>query len=142
MPEQAHYSRTLSFESACEQFSLMARVDGRSRRTLEFYQYVFNSFAQFIGQAELQELDALAIRRYLGSLQDRGLKPNTVAIHRRVLRALFNWLRRWLKARGIADLDHVFIDRKGEPIKKRWVEQIVSRLGAKAKASPVDRLLG
>ena len=47
-----------------------------------------------LSSSELQELDALTIRRYLGSLQDRGLKPNTVAIHNCILRALFNWLRR------------------------------------------------
>ena len=42
-------------------------------------------------------------------------------------------MRRWLEIRGYQPYDDaVFIDRKGERLKPRYVQQIISRLGAKA----------
>ncbi|MCI2429674.1 tyrosine-type recombinase/integrase [Candidatus Acetothermia bacterium] len=42
--------------------------------------------------------------------------------------------RRWLELRGFRTgySDALFIDRKGEPLKPRWVQQVIARLGVKA----------
>ncbi|MFQ5796968.1 MAG: tyrosine-type recombinase/integrase [Candidatus Bipolaricaulia bacterium] len=74
----------------------MARVDGRSLKTIELYHYVFDSFTQFLETKTTSPTDikVFTIRSYLAHLQDRGLKTTTIAIHLRVLKALFNWLVR------------------------------------------------
>lgn len=78
-PRQAHYTDALSTLShVMEQFTLMARVEGRSK-------------------------NAKALRRWL---ELRGFKPEYS--------------------------DALFIDRKGEPLKPRWVQQVIARLGQKA----------
>lgn len=82
----------LSLTGAMKQYVLMARVDGRARKTIELYHYVFDSFTEFINDPPLSEVNTASIRSYLASLKDRGLKKTTVAIHHRVLQALFNWL--------------------------------------------------
>jgi len=43
-------------------------------------------------------------------------------------------LRRWLEIRGFKPeyADTLFIDRKGEPLKPRWVQEIINRLGKRA----------
>jgi len=74
----------------------MARVDGRSHKTLGIYQDTFKSFNRFVGNSSmaLSEIKAATIRAYLSHLLDRGLKKNSVGIRLRVLKAFFNWLYR------------------------------------------------
>lgn len=84
----------LSLGEAIQHFLLMARVDGRAHKTIELYNYVFDSFTKYLGDPSLAEINPAEIRSYLAHLQDRGLKRTSVAIHYRVLRAFFNWLVR------------------------------------------------
>lgn len=103
-PSKAHYESEevlshqaqddLSLGEAIQQFVLMARVDGRAHKTIELYNYVFDSFTGFIGDPPLAQINPASIRFYLVHLQERGLKRTSVAIHHRVLRAFFNWLVR------------------------------------------------
>jgi site-specific recombinase XerD len=215
----------------------MARVEGRSRKTLSLYEWVFARFTEFLGDRTLEELHSGLIRQYLAHLQDRGFTPASLGMHYRVLHAFFNWLkreglvtanpmdginpprqpkqypfvleesqvrallaacdkstvqgvrnyamlllfvdcglrlnellslrlgdvslaqrslkvhgkgardrivfmgartakalRRWIELRGFKTTfsDALFIDRKGEPLKPRWVQQVIARLGVKA----------
>jgi len=91
---QLKASPDLSLREAITHFLLMARVDGRSYKTLELYSYVFNSFIKFLGDPSLSlsEINTLKIRSYLASLQDRGLCKTTSRIHLVVLKTFFNWL--------------------------------------------------
>lgn len=237
-PEQAHYTDALAtLSQAVEQFTLMARVEGRSKKTLELYKWVFDRFLGFIGRKSLSEIHPGLIRQYLASLQEHNFKPASLGMQYRVLHAFFNWLkreglvtanplegispprqprqypfileesqirallqacdkstphgvrnyamlllfvdcglrlnelislrlpdaslaqrslkvhgkgakdrivfmgartakalRRWLEQRGFQPgySDALFIDRKGEPLKPRWVQQVIARLGQRA----------
>lgn len=83
----------LDLGEAYEDFSLMAKVDGRSEKTLNLYQYVYDRFTEQVPKhRSVKEIEARDIRQYLSLLMDEGLKNTTVAIHHRVLQAFFNWL--------------------------------------------------
>ncbi|MFB6290156.1 MAG: tyrosine-type recombinase/integrase [Candidatus Bipolaricaulia bacterium] len=71
----------------------MAKVDGRSEKTLNLYGYVFENFLEQCSEALLiGDIEPKDIRKYLAFLMDEGLKNTTVAIHHRILNAFFNWL--------------------------------------------------
>ncbi len=215
----------------------MARVEGRSRKTLDLYAWVFYRFSGFLGDKPLSEIHPGLMRQYLAHCQERGYTPASLGMHYRVLHAFFNWLkreglipaspmdgispprqpkqypfvleesqvrallaacakgtvpggrnyamlllfvdcglrlhelaglrlgdvslaqrslkvhgkgardrivfmgartakalRRWIELRGFraSYSDSLFIDRKGDPLKPRWVQQVVARLGKKA----------
>ncbi|MEM4168346.1 MAG: tyrosine-type recombinase/integrase [Candidatus Caldarchaeum sp.] len=235
---RAHFTETVStLSQAIEQFTLMACVEGRSRKTLDLYAWVFAHFTRFLGDRPLAELHSGLIRQYLAHCQDRGFSQASLGMQYRVLHAFFNWLkreglissnpmdginpprqpkqypfvleesqvrallaacdkstphgvrnyamlllfldcglrlnelislrlsdvslaqrslkvhgkgardrivfmgartakalRRWLELRGFKTTysDALFIDRKGEPLKPRWVQQVIARLGVKA----------
>jgi len=63
-------------------------------------------------------------------VRGKGAKERIVFMGARTAKAM----RRWLQLRGsqTAYTDHVFIDRKGEPLKPRWVQEVIARLGEKA----------
>lgn len=63
-------------------------------------------------------------------IHGKGARDRIVFMGARAAKAL----RRWLELRGFktAYSDVLFIDRKGEPLKPRWVQSIIARLGAKA----------
>ena len=65
LPHQAQDELTLS--EAIQHFLLMARVDGRAHKTIELYNYVFDSFAKFIGDPPLAEINSASIRSYLSN---------------------------------------------------------------------------
>ena len=214
-----------------------ARLEGRSRNTMELYDYVFQTLHQSVGDPRLDDIDAATMKAHFASLMDRDLKASTVETHHRFIKALFNWavaevlieenpldrvpkpkvpkvfpfmldddqvaalikacdtrtrhghrnytilllfldcglrlneltalrlddvsltrrslkihgkgakkrivfmgagvtkaLRRWIKMRPSqkALTDHVFIDRTGEPLKGRWVQQVIVRIGQRA----------
>ncbi len=60
----------------------------------------------------------------------KGAKDRIVFMGARTTKAV----RRWVELRGfqMGNADTFFIDRKGEPFKKRWVHHIIARLGEKA----------
>lgn len=83
----------ISIKEAVEDFTLMAKVDGRSEKTLNLYEYVFDNFLERCSEGLLiGDVEPKDIRKYLASLMDQGLKNTTVAIHHRILNAFFNWL--------------------------------------------------
>jgi site-specific recombinase XerD len=237
-PQQAHYTDVVStLSQVVEQFTLMARVEGRSKKTLELYAWVFDHFQAFISDTPLADIHPGVIRQYLARLQERGFTSATLGMQYRVLHTFFNWLRRegivtanplegissprqpkqypfvleehhirallaacnrsnlhgarnysmlllfvdcglrlnellslrltdlslsqrslkvhgkgardrivfmgartakalrrWLELRGCRTgySDALFIDRKGEPLKPRWVQQVIARLGQRA----------
>lgn len=78
---------------AVEDFTLMAKVDGRSEKTLDLYNYVFKNFLNYHQESTpINKINPKDIRSYLAHLMDKDLKNTTVAIHHRVLQAFFNWL--------------------------------------------------
>lgn len=63
----------------------------------------------------------------------KGAKDRIVYMGARTTKAL----RRWIEIRGFRPgyADTVFIDRKGESLKRRWVQQIIARIGKRASLS-------
>jgi len=75
---------------------LTASIEGRSRKTKELYQYVFESFTRFLGSEDvaLETITIGDIRRYLAHLQGKGLALTTISIHLRTLKTFFSSLVR------------------------------------------------
>ncbi len=63
-------------------------------------------------------------------VRGKGSKERVVYMGYRTAKAM----RRWLEMRPAFHpwTDHVFVDRKGEPLKPRWVQEVIARLGKKA----------
>lgn len=84
----------MELSEAIEEFTMMAKVDGRAEDTLDLYDYVFGRFTDFTVKEEIGNFRPKDIRKYLSSLMDEGLANTTVAVHYRVIKALFNWLQK------------------------------------------------
>ena len=75
------------------------------------------------------ELGDLNLAQRSLKIHGKGAKDRVCFMGARLTRAM----RRWIEIRGYQPYDDaVFIDRKGERLKPRYVQQIISRLGAKA----------
>jgi len=84
-------------------FLLAKKVEGRSPRTLEWYQEALEAFERFCrGQGfvlDPTKVTPLHIRMWLAHIQDTGVSKSTVNSRFRTLRAFFNWC----VAEGIVD---------------------------------------
>ena len=68
-----------------EDFKLMAKVEGRSDKTLSLYDYVFERLSEQVSpDVMVQKIGPRDVRKYLAFLIDDGLKNTSVAIHYRV----------------------------------------------------------
>ncbi|MCF7889839.1 tyrosine-type recombinase/integrase [Candidatus Bipolaricaulota bacterium] len=82
-----------TLDEAVEDFTLMAKVEGRADQTLKLYDYVFENFSEAVGEkTQIGDIEKRDVRKYLANLMDDGLKNTSVAIHHRVLNAFFTWL--------------------------------------------------
>lgn len=99
----------VTFGEAAEGFKHHARLAGRSPKTLQLYDWVFEQVQKAWGDPSLPlplALPASELRRWLGDLLKKGWRPTSVAIVHRVLHAFFEWCRK----EGLLDanpLDHV-----------------------------------
>jgi site-specific recombinase XerD len=83
-------------EPAYLNFYLLAkRVEGKSEKTLEWYESVLKAFARFCKENgfpdEPARVSAHSVRAFLAYLQDKGDQKGTVNNRFRALRAFFNW---------------------------------------------------
>jgi site-specific recombinase XerD len=76
------------------------------------------------------QLSSLSIAHRSIEIEGKGSKKRIVFFGESTARAL----RKWLNLRGIAKSisEHLLLDRKNEPLKERWVQQIIVRAGSKA----------
>jgi len=76
-------------------FLLAKKVEGRSPRTLEWYQEALKAFEHFCsGQGfvpDPTQVTALHIRMWLAHIQETGVSKSTLNCRFRALRAFFNW---------------------------------------------------
>lgn len=78
---------------AIEQYIYASEVEGKSSNTIDLYQYVFDSFLDFLGgNPYLESVTTNTVRSFLKKMMKGDYTLNTVAIHHRVLQAFFNWL--------------------------------------------------
>jgi len=63
-------------------------------------------------------------------VRGKGAKERVCYMGARTTKAMRCWLQ--LRASQTAYTDHLLIDRKGEPLKERWVQEVIARLGKRA----------
>jgi len=102
LPE-SHDSKSgesLSISQGLEAFLLALRVQARSPQTLDLYERSIRSLVAFLDDKPLEALSPGDLRRYLTHLSTK-VKPTTVAIRWRSIRAFLNWLYEegWLRNR-------------------------------------------
>ena len=69
------------------------KIEGRSDKTLERYQYVIEKMMKKI-DVPLRKISVFHIRRYLADEKERGLSDRTLEGIREVLSAYFGWLQK------------------------------------------------
>lgn len=79
---------------ALEQFNYASKIEGKAQKTLQQYDYVLNKFRKSLEMDDphISSISPEDVRSYLKNLIDQDYAKATIAIHFRVLRALFNWL--------------------------------------------------
>ena len=77
-----------------------------SQHTISNYRRDLKEFRQFLGEANLEKIDYLLLRKYLATLKEKNLKNRTVNRHLYTLRSFFKFLIRegHLKINPIASL--------------------------------------
>jgi tyrosine recombinase XerC len=77
-----------------------------SRHTILNYQIDLGDFRKFLGEAAIENVDYLALRKYLAILKEKSLGTRTVARHLSTLRSFFKFLIRegYLKTNPILSL--------------------------------------
>ncbi|MBI3659419.1 tyrosine-type recombinase/integrase, partial [Candidatus Acetothermia bacterium] len=81
-----------TFFQATEFFIQHARIHGRSRKTIEMYEWVFERVYKYLGKNPLlNALDTVTLRHYFSYLIERSYKPASLSMHYRVLHAFFVW---------------------------------------------------
>lgn len=69
------------------------RIEGRSEKTIERYQYIISKTINTIG-VPIRDISVHHLRKYLGDLKDKGIANSTLEGIRQVLSAFFGWLER------------------------------------------------
>jgi len=97
LPESRALSN-LTLSQGLDAFLLALRVQGRSPQTLDLYERSIKPLIAFLGDPPVEVVTTGDLRRYLACLGER-VKPTTVGIRWRSIRAYFNWLYEegWLK---------------------------------------------
>jgi len=61
----------LSLSEAIEEYTLMAKVEGRAEKTLNLYDYVLGRFTDFLAEdVKIGQIDPSQVRKYLSKLMD------------------------------------------------------------------------
>jgi integrase/recombinase XerC len=89
----------MTTRKAIDQFLASLRQRNASAHTLKAYRGDLDTFAAYIGQRNLKEIDHVAIRGFLSHLYDKGLGKTSVARSLAALRSLY----RWLAQEGVAE---------------------------------------
>ncbi|MBI1742381.1 site-specific integrase [Candidatus Acetothermia bacterium] len=79
---------------AIEAFTLFARIEGRSPKTIQTYHVAFQDLTGFLGSSnvELLQLTSGDFRRWIETRLNEDYSKVTINIRLRALRAFFNWL--------------------------------------------------
>lgn len=90
-------------------FLLAKRVEGHSKKTLEWYGFLLGALEKNVSSATLvSSIDTNTLRRFLVDLEERGLSKSTIADHQRVTRTFF----RWCVAEGLISNDPTLLIQK------------------------------
>lgn len=84
----------LTVEKGIAQFIRSLKEKNASAHTVKAYSTDLAQFSEFIGVANLDDIDHVRIRGFLSHLYDRGLSKPSVARSLAALRSLYKWLAR------------------------------------------------
>ncbi len=118
---------TLDLAGALNSYLLALRVTGHSKRTIDLYRDCVQELTDFLGNSELGGITTGDIRRFMGNLQSR-LKPATVNIRFRAIRAFFNWL----EAEGLLPHEENPVSRISPPRVPRQYPHVLTDLQVQA----------
>ena len=93
-PATASAVRNVTLAALANEWLVNLRVEGRSPRTLTWYRHHVDAYRAAGGAANLGELTAAELRRYICELQDRGLAENSVRGAFLTLKCMGNWAAR------------------------------------------------
>lgn len=98
-----------------------------SKYTISNYRLDLEGFKKFLGDAALEKIDYLVLRKYLAILKEKNLKNRTVGRHLSTLRSFFKFLIRegYLKTNPIASLSS---PRQEKPLPLFLTEEEVTKL--------------
>ncbi len=117
-------------------------VGGVSAHTLRSYRSDLTQFVRFLGPLPPAAVDRLAIRRFLGQLQARGLRRSSIARKLTAIRGLFRYLEReaGLSPNPTVPLSAPRRDRRlPETLSERDVERLVE--APRGRTAARDRAL-
>ena len=80
-----------SLKNYLQLFLLSCKVTGLSPRSLDFYRDKINRFIRFVGEVNIEEIEASHIRLFLLKLQETNC-PMSIHDYYRGIRRFFNWL--------------------------------------------------
>jgi integrase len=86
--------RDRAIDALSREWLVNLRVEGRSPRTLRWYRHHIEAYLGAGGATSLSALDAAELRRYICSLQDRGLSDNSVRGAFLSIKCMCNWAAR------------------------------------------------
>lgn len=81
------------FEQLLKAFTDAKRIEGRSKKTIERYEYILNRLHKAV-PLPMREMTVFSIRHYLGTEKERGISDRTLRGYRDVFQSFFGWLFR------------------------------------------------
>lgn len=81
------------FEDMLELFSNAKRIEGRSEKTIERYQYILKRFRKF-DKTPIREISVYNIRNYLAHEKGRGISDSTLRGYRDIFLSFFGWIHK------------------------------------------------
>lgn len=109
-----------------EAYMSAMRIQGRSEKTLERYQYIIDRMREVV-KVSTREITVYHLRQYLASEKERGISDRTLEGTRQVFSAYFNWLQRedLIEQNPTANLGAIKCQKK---IKVTYTEVDIERL--------------
>jgi len=87
-------SPTHTLKEAVDTFFLAARVEGKRKSTQEFYHFTVGKFYEWLGDVPLSSVNTFIIRKFINSLEQKGLSLTTISNSIRALKTFFSFLKR------------------------------------------------
>lgn len=93
MERRAEDAGQKDFEEMLKLFTDTKRIEGRSEKTLERYQYILRRFRQQDG-TPIREVTVYNIRQFLAYEKGRGIADRTLRGYRDIFNSFFGWIHR------------------------------------------------
>lgn len=89
--KNASFGNEIESEELMDAYISAKRIEGRSEKTLDRYQYIINKLLDFVG-IPIRSISIFHIRKYFSYEKERGISDRSLEGNREVLSAFFGWL--------------------------------------------------